>query len=197
MTVKEDVRRLCIDYRFSVPPPERTVRQKTILFKIMQFVLEGEFHSVGLFYPVKGEPDLRLLVPIFREEGVEISFPVVAGEKLLWSVFNGWERGKFNKWNIWEPEGPETLSELIIVPGVAFDLMGNRIGYGGGFFDRFLKDFSGTSVGVVFHRCLFTLLPADEHDVRVNFVISESVVVGEKGWLRYRKEVGNVSDLSD
>ena len=63
--------------------------------------------------------------------------------------------------------------QLALVPGLAFDRLGRRLGYGGGYFDRFLCDFTGVSLGVIFQALLFDHLPCCEHDVPVKWIVTE------------------------
>lgn len=82
--------------------------------------------------------------------------------------------------NIEEPDGDETADindiELIIVPGVAFDGRGNRIGRGKGFYDRLLRDTHATTIGVAFECQMADDIEPDEHDVPVRLVITEERV---------------------
>ncbi len=64
--------------------------------------------------------------------------------------------------------------QLALVPGLAFDRQGRRLGYGGGYFDRFLRDFHGASLGVIFQRLLLDHLPYGEHDVPVQWIVTEA-----------------------
>jgi len=64
--------------------------------------------------------------------------------------------------------------QLVLVPGLAFDRKGWRLGYGGGFFDRFLKDFEGVSVGVLFQALLLNEIPHGEYDIPMDWLVTES-----------------------
>lgn len=71
----------------------------------------------------------------------------------------------------------EDETVLMIMPGAAFDLNGNRIGYGGGFYDRFLKQgFAGTKLALAFDCQILTdiLIPSEEFDVKPDIILSES-----------------------
>lgn len=80
--------------------------------------------------------------------------------------------------NIEEPEGDEIvaaeLMELIVVPGVAFDRQGNRVGRGKGFYDRLLSETKALTVGVGYDFQLFDEVPAEPHDTPMNVIITES-----------------------
>jgi 5-formyltetrahydrofolate cyclo-ligase len=62
--------------------------------------------------------------------------------------------------------------DLVLVPGVAFDRQGGRVGFGGGFYDRFLPTTPALRVGVTSDRCLADALPVDAHDQRVDWVVT-------------------------
>ena len=64
--------------------------------------------------------------------------------------------------------------DLVIVPGLIFDMFGERIGYGGGYYDRFLKDFKGVKIGVCYSECVCYSLPEEDNDVRMNMLITEA-----------------------
>lgn len=82
--------------------------------------------------------------------------------------------------NIEEPVGNDIVDvskiELIIVPGVAYDRRGNRIGRGKGFYDRLLRDSRAVKIGVAYHCQLVDDIEPDEFDVPVDFVVTEQGV---------------------
>ena len=72
-------------------------------------------------------------------------------------------------------ELPETT--LILVPGVGFTLTGVRLGMGAGFYDRFLSQVTGYRLGITCHAQLRETLPADEHDERVQALVTENGLI--------------------
>lgn len=66
---------------------------------------------------------------------------------------------------------------LCIVPGVAFDKTGYRMGYGKGYYDRFLSSVSVVSVGLCYDELLVDNLPLNEYDIAVNFIVTESRII--------------------
>jgi 5-formyltetrahydrofolate cyclo-ligase len=64
--------------------------------------------------------------------------------------------------------------ELFIIPGVAFDLCGNRIGHGMGYYDRLLKNtVQAHSIGLAFECQIIKSIPAEEHDEKVEMIVTE------------------------
>jgi 5-formyltetrahydrofolate cyclo-ligase len=71
--------------------------------------------------------------------------------------------------------------DLVLVPGLAFDRRGYRLGLGGGFYDRFLPHVTATTVGIVYAALIVDRVPNDAHDRRVDFVACESAIVPSAG----------------
>ena len=61
----------------------------------------------------------------------------------------------------------------VIVPGIAFDKKGNRMGFGAGYYDRSLSDFGGTKIGICYDFQLLDKIYADSHDIPMDYIISE------------------------
>lgn len=80
-----------------------------------------------------------------------------------------------------EPEGDDVESmdniELVIVPGVAYDRAGNRIGRGKGYYDRLLRDTKAVTIGVAYACQIADEIEPDEFDVPVNYVITEDGII--------------------
>jgi len=70
------------------------------------------------------------------------------------------------------PEIPLDAFDLVLVPGVAFDLSGNRLGRGQGFYDRLLANISGVKCGVGYDFQLLEKIPAEPHDAKVNYILT-------------------------
>ena len=90
-------------------------------------------------------------------------------------------RLELGSFHIEEPTGNETVDpseiELIVVPAVAYDRHGNRLGRGKGFYDRLLATTKASKIGVGYDFQLVDSLPAEEHDVPMDIVITQSVVL--------------------
>jgi 5-formyltetrahydrofolate cyclo-ligase len=74
---------------------------------------------------------------------------------------------------------PLGMIEMVVIPGLAFDRRGYRVGRGRGFYDRFLsqQDFAGVRCGLCFHEQLMPPLPNEEHDVPMDLVVTDTEVV--------------------
>ena len=89
-------------------------------------------------------------------------------------------RLELGAFHIEEPTGNETVDpdtlELIVVPAVAYDRKGNRLGRGKGFYDRLLGSTKATKVGVAYEFQIVDEVPVEQHDIPMDIVISPSGV---------------------
>lgn len=90
-------------------------------------------------------------------------------------------RLELGSFHIEEPQGDSTVDpddiELMIIPAVAFDRRGNRLGRGKGFYDRLLQSTRATKIGVGYEFQLLDELPAEEHDIPVDMVITQTSTI--------------------
>lgn len=85
-----------------------------------------------------------------------------------------------NKWGVREPKEINPIDvdkmDFIVVPMNAADKKGNRLGYGKGFYDRFLSQVNAFKAGLIFEDFIFEEIPAEEYDVKMNVLITEKGV---------------------
>lgn len=181
---KKNLRRMLLEKRRNLP---RDAWHEASCLIQDAFMSTGEFRtadSIALYSPLHGEVDTVSVAQIALRMGKTVAFPVVAGDGMVFrgvATLDDLEPGAFG---ILEPPlrnealPPEDL-DLIIVPGVAFDLRGNRIGYGKGYYDRLLHPFEGMGrlVGFCHDFQLVDAIAGEPHDVRLDIIITEKRVV--------------------
>ena len=114
----------------------------------------------------------RLVILIFFLTSLKFAKNTAAQDNSIY--FN---RRKPHRFGMLEPTpdlpviAPSTL-EVILVPGVAFDRRGGRLGFGGGYYDRFLPTTPALRVAATYDECLSEALPCGEHDQRMDWVVT-------------------------
>jgi len=129
--------------------------------------------GVMAFVGCKGEPDTDPLFARLAADGKRLLLPRVEDGRLV--VCDGTGPMAVSPFGVSEPTGPPVPLgdvDFVIVPGLAFTAEGVRLGYGAGFYDRFLPQLSVPNAGVCFTDQLVDELPTEPHDVRVQQVIS-------------------------
>ena len=154
-----------------------SLRRKEAEF-VVETILEGNrwknANVVFLFSPLSNEVDISPLIDIALTQGKKVCLPVVEGEFMKLRVYTG--EMKVGCYGILEPTGPLYDSyediEFALIPGMAFDRKGNRMGRGKGFYDRLLPEIGAYKIGVCFSVQFLDEVPCDNLDVPVDAVIS-------------------------
>jgi 5-formyltetrahydrofolate cyclo-ligase len=135
--------------------------------------------NVLLFAPLPDELDVWPLVEMAFEMGKTVSLPrfdAKSGSYLACTVGDPSRALVPGRFGIREPAGAcvaiATGVDLILVPGLAFDLSGHRIGRGGGYYDRLLERVPGERCGVAFDEQIVRAIPREPHDLRMDYVLT-------------------------
>ncbi len=135
-------------------------------------------HLISLYWPFRGEPDLRSWMETVFERGGRIALPVVV-EKGQPLIFRAWRQGdKLEKgvWNIPVPAaGPPVQPTVVIAPVVGFDPDKFRLGYGGGFFDRTLAAMpvKPLVIGVGYRMAAIPTIYPQTHDIPMDTIVTD------------------------
>ncbi|MBC8002217.1 MAG: 5-formyltetrahydrofolate cyclo-ligase [Opitutaceae bacterium] len=174
--VRADVRRRMDE----IPPEHRAIASAALCDRLGTSTLWSRSKSVLMFVPLSDEPNIRPLLELGLEQGKEISIPGYIKASQIYGAFqirnpvNDLVRGQFN---VPEPApGCPAVAlnqlDLILVPGVAFDLDGRRLGRGKGFYDRLLSEVRGICCGLLFEEQLTPEIPVEPHDVRLHCLVT-------------------------
>ena len=138
--------------------------------------------ALFIFYPLEGEVNLLPLADYAKESGKSVAFPVCEDKNgnmrfCEVSSLDNLETGSFG---IKEPQAcsEEKLpkSAVIFLPALSIDSKGYRLGYGKGYYDRYLAKYADLNpflVGVIYSELVSEKLPRDEHDIACDAVVSE------------------------
>ena len=133
---------------------------------------------IAVYLRQDGELDLAPVVAKGRERGVVFAVPVLACGSLRFAAYRAEEPLRRGRYGLLEPANPAPLPPtLVLAPLVAFDAQGNRLGMGGGHYDRYFAEHPQTERVGVAHECQrVSELPTDPWDVRLDAVVTE------QGW---------------
>lgn len=166
---------------------EYLLKRKNILNKkeksldICQKIIKHEKYlcsmNIGLYKSLKDEVDTSFLISYSLELGKNVYLPKVVDDDLIFYKISKNEKYVLSPFHVEEPVGDSSKEisiddmDLIIVPGVVFDKEGHRMGYGKGYYDRYLND-SIYKIGICFQEQLSLGVPVNENDVSMNEVIT-------------------------
>jgi len=176
---KAQLRQRCKTIRKELGEEFRQNASKAICTHLAAWEVFQAAKVVLTYMPIRGEVDLctllanfpekRWLLPrIFPGEIGRMNFHPYDPDNLILHPFGMAEPAAHL------PQVPASEIQLVLAPGLAFDRSGWRLGYGGGYFDRFLMEFKGVCVGVVFESLLLNAIPHGEYDIPMNWIVTEN-----------------------
>ena len=138
---------------------------------------------IGGYYPVNFEIDDLALLKKFRKNKFNISLPVI--KKNFQMDFYSWsfsEPLKINKYGIPEPEKKNIVCpDVLLIPLVAFDKNLNRLGYGGGYYDRLIEKLSKKKniikIGLAFSIQEIDKVPINMYDQKLNYIVTNKNII--------------------
>lgn len=145
-------------------------------------------HTILFYAPLADELDIW---PLFEESialGTTCALPFFDAEKKIYGARHITKpateiiTGKFGvrEPHISCPEIPLEKFDLVLVPGMAFDQRGNRLGRGRSFYDRLLSEASGIKCGICYDGQVLPEIPVEAHDAKVNFIVTPSKLLRRK-----------------
>lgn len=185
--MKRQLRQTILARRAELPPVEHQAASRAIVAGLTAWEPFRQARTVMAYCSFGSEPNLWPLLRLIQAFGKTLVLPRLAGpDGHLESYAVGDLEGDLQRgWrNLREPDparcravGPE-VADLVVVPGVAFDATGGRLGYGKGCYDRFLAERSRrggtpTTVSAAFECQLVPAVPCEPHDLRVAAIVTE------------------------
>lgn len=181
--MKKAIRKEFLEKRNALPAETVEAWSEEIEKHILQFVDATEFRVVLLYADFRNEPKTSGLIQKLLDRGCTVGLPKCGkkGKMTMYRVTSTDEL-TVGAYGILEPSENEiilpALAGLVLVPGCAFSHDMKRLGYGGGYYDRYLPLCkNAVRMGVCYNISLTETLPTDEYDVEMDCVITETGLV--------------------
>ena len=186
--MKTDIRNRYLEKRAALSAEEKNNRDEKINRLILSSASYRYAKTILAYYPREGEVDLRPALLTALEQGKRVALPRVEGEHLMtYRLITSLDTLVCGTFGLSEPSADapiyhEAAGEpaLCLVPGVVFDRFGYRIGYGGGYYDRFLHEYQGASAGVVYRDFILPSIPRGRFDLALPVMITDGGIVCAK-----------------
>lgn len=175
---KKALRASCKELRLSIPFEEKAAADTAILHTVTAHSAFLDADLILCFFPVRGEVDLTPIVEIAKQRGISVAFPRCEGTEMCFHLVSSLDELTLDRFGIPAPRADAPVAfptdkSLCILPGLAAGRDGSRLGYGGGFYDRFLATFGGITLFPIYDRLLFSTLPTEPTDKTVDHIITE------------------------
>ena len=158
---------------------------KINLDKFISFLKKNRLNlkNFGGYYPSNYEIDDLAILDLLEKKNFKVSLPIIKKDNQM--NFYRWSRSdplRVNKFGIPEPVSSKIFyPDILLVPLVAYDNNLNRLGYGGGYYDRFIEKLEKTKkiikIGLAFSFQKISSIPINQYDKRLDFIITEKKIL--------------------
>lgn len=184
MGILEEKKRLraeCTSLRERLTADQRAIADELLCRHVEKHPAFLAADLILSFCATKSEPNFAKLFHAARARGIPVAFPRCEGHTMTFHIVKGLDELLPSRFGIKAPapDAPKatpSASTLCILPALAATKDGKRLGYGGGFYDRFLATFEGVTLLPIYSLLLLSDLPQEGTDIPVQFIITEKGV---------------------
>ena len=156
--------------------PNREEQDNIIFNKVINLEEYKQSDLILIYVSFKDEVDTNKLIKHSLENGKQIAVPKCERDDIVFYHINSLEDLGEGCFGILEPKTNKIVhnfdNSICIIPGVAFDKQKNRIGYGRGFYDRFLENYNGIKIGLTYKECICERIDVACNDIKMDKTIS-------------------------
>lgn len=184
---KKDIRRFVLEKRDKLEPDTKVELDKKIFSELINSEAYKNASVIFVFVSFKSEVDTHEIIKQALKDSKTICVPRINAKEREMEIFkiNSLEELKEGYYGILEPgeDCPAVNGnniDIVLMPGAAFDRQGGRIGYGGGFYDRFLSRMNKKvdKIALAYDFQILDRVPMDEFDVRVDGIVTNEGYIG-------------------
>ena len=177
---KLEIRNICKKFRNNLPAEKKQQLDLILQEKFLQTEEYKNTKTLLAFVSKDIEINTEKIIEQALADGKTLALPKCKEENLMdFYIVNSLSQLKEGYYGLLEPD-PEkctilkdTANTICLVPGLAFDREGYRIGFGKGYYDRFLLDYNGVTVGMCYAKCVHESLPKGYYDRPIDILITE------------------------
>lgn len=177
---KSDLRRHCLAKRQQLSKEQKRDASEKITAKLLAQPAVKRAKQVLCYLPTKGEVDTTNLLSALWQMDKQVYLPRCldrVGNMEFYKV-DDFSQVQTGMYGIKEPAGSCPMLQpvdglICILPGVGFTKTGDRLGYGKGYYDRFLSKIRAITIGICYNQCIVAQIPRDEYDRTMDLVITQ------------------------
>ena len=145
--------------------------------RLKKIKLFADADSIGCYYSIGSEVQTKPIIQELLKLEKHVSLPKVMDDILVFRTVKSFEKLEKGSFGILEPKDdwPEEKSfDVILVPAIGLAKEGSRIGYGHGYYDKFLADKSVTKIALTYNKQIIKSIPHSDYDIKMDWIVSEN-----------------------
>ena len=177
---KAALRKMLLDKRDSTSYDMIQILSEKIFSRLKKIKQFSDAKSVGCYYSIGSEVQTLSIIHDLINSGINISLPKVNDDTMKFRIIKDFEKLEKGSFGTMEPKDDwveEKSFDIILIPAIALTKEGVRLGYGHGYYDRFLSDKSITKIALTYDKQIVKSIPYQEYDVKMDCIVSEKETI--------------------
>jgi len=177
---RKSLRSLLLEKRDNTSFDFMKIASEKIQKRLKKINVFRDAQKIGMYYPIGSEVLTQDIIQELLSNGKDVFLPKVMGKKMEFrkiSNFSSLEKGSFD---IMEPKDDcqtDNSLDVVLVPTVGISPVGVRLGYGHGFYDKFLAEHKVITISLTLEKQIVKNIPKSEHDIIINWIITEDRIL--------------------
>jgi len=177
---RKSLRSLLLEKRDNTSFDFMKIASEKIQKKLKKINAYRNAQKIGVYYPIGSEVLTQDIIQELLSNGKDVFLPKVIGKKMEFrkiSNFSSLEKGSFD---IMEPKDDcktDNSLDVVLVPTVGISPVGVRLGYGNGFYDKFLAEHKTATISLTLEKQIVKNIPKSEQDIIINWIITEDRIL--------------------
>lgn len=180
MTDKNGLRKFYTQLRNGINSSDKISVDESIFTFFINSRYCVDFDLYLCYVSFRSEVDTHNIIQYLLDNNKRVAVPVCKNGAMNFFEIRSLESLQPGLFGILTPEQAEAdlitdfTNALCLVPALAYDYFGNRLGYGGGYYDRFLKEHNPQTLGFAYRKCFCDRIPAESFDIKIKTVLTEN-----------------------
>jgi 5-formyltetrahydrofolate cyclo-ligase len=173
---KNALRELLLERRDNTSFDLLKIASKKMQKRINKVYAFKDAQKIGLYYPIGSEILTQDIIQELISKGKDVFLPKVTGENIEFRKIEDFASLEMGNFNIMEPKEDCIVNnnlDIIVVPTVGISPTGIRLGYGHGFYDKFLAKNRTTTISLILEKQIIKNIPKSEYDISMDWIITE------------------------
>lgn len=175
MQSKNDLRKT-LKFQTSSIDPEISYN---IVNNCLQLLKSFEFNTLGIYYAINDEPRIDAVINYYQDKK-KFAAPKILQQEMIFSTYALYSNLEVSSFATLQTiSNKQIIPDVMLIPGLAFDIKGYRLGHGRGFYDQYLAKFGSNILKIGLHQSskLIACINLDEHDIKMDYLINEKEIL--------------------
>jgi len=180
---KAALRKILLERRDETSADLRDISSRKIHENLKQMNVYNTSQNIACYFPIGSEVNTQEIMLDILEKGKNLLLPRITKNDIIFHVITNLEQLEKGDFDIMEPRDDYEKAkkiDCILVPTIAISKSGIRLGYGRGYYDRFLSTIKSVKISLTYSKQIIKSIPNDTHDIKMDWIVTEDEII--KTW---------------